>query len=159
MTHFSPHSHPHGGEPHRVGPVEPDLLATGVFLFSEYLAELTAEHELFADDEDRGFDTDDDEEEALPEIDTRAVLDLFVEELGTDVKTTLNLYMRVTALFRLLAQSPSLAEMALADPGGQTLSDDAILAAARLDLHVERTATEGSAYFDPREFREALEAE
>lgn len=152
MTHLPPHARIPGGEPHRVGPVEPDLLGSAIFLFDEYLAQLARENALFEDDADEhGPD-----EEALPEIDTNAVLDLFVEELGTDVKTTLNLYMRVTALFRLLSQSPSLAALA-ADPDGRSLSDDALAAAARLDLLVERTATEGSAYFDPREFREALE--
>jgi hypothetical protein len=137
---------------HRVGPVEPDLLASAVFLFAEYLRQLEAES---ADEKaDEG-----DEGDEGPDIDTRAVLDLFAEELGTEVATTLNLYMRVNALFRLLAASPTLARMAV-DPedAGGAFTESSLLAAARLDLYVERQGEEGSAEFDPREFREALEA-
>jgi hypothetical protein len=95
---------------------------------------------------------------AGPEIDTRAVLDLLAEELATDVKTTLNLYLRVTALYRLLAASPSLARLALDNEEfGGALRDDALLAAAKLDIHVQRAGEEGSADFDPREFRQALD--
>ena len=134
---------------HRVGPVEPDLLASAVFFFAEYLRQLEAEP---------GEEEADDAEEG-PDLDTRAVLDLFAEELGTDVATTLNLYMRVNALFRLLASSPTLARMAV-DPedAGGAFTESSLLAAARLDLYVERQGEEGSAEFDPREFREALEA-
>lgn len=135
---------------HRVGPVEPDLLASAVFLFAEYLRQLEAE---------TGIEEADDTEEEGPDIDTRAVLDLFADELGTDVATTLNLYMRVNALFRLLASSPTLARMAV-DPedAGGAFTESSLLAAARLDLYVERQGEEGSAEFDPREFREALES-
>lgn len=150
MNHVAPMP-----EPHRVGPVEPDLLASAIFLFSEYLSRLEAESPLPDDDEDR-----DDDAASGPQIDTRAVLDLFAEELATDVKTTLNLYMRVTALYRLLAASPSLARIALDPeaPGG-ALRGDALIAAAKLDLYVRRSGEEGSADFDPREFREALDDE
>jgi hypothetical protein len=137
-------------EPRRVGPVEPDLLASAIFLFAEYLRRL--EDERVAEDDD---------DEATPggsPIDTRAVLDLLAEELATDVKTTLNLYMRVTALYRLLAGSPSLARLAVEDEeAGGALRDDALIAAAKLDVHVRRTGEDGSADFDAREFREALD--
>jgi hypothetical protein len=143
-------------EPHRVGPVEPDLLASAIFLFSEYLSRLEAETPPVADDDEEG----DDDAVSGPQIDTRAVLDLFAEELATDVKTTLNLYMRVTAVYRLLATSPSLASMALdTDKPGGALRDDALIAAAKLDLYVRRSGDEGSADFDPKEFRQALDDE
>ena len=150
MNHVAPMP-----EPHRVGPVEPNLLASAVFLFAEYLSGLEAETPATGDDDDG-----DDDAASGPQIDTRAVLDLFAEELATDVKTTLNLYMRVTALYRLLATSPSLARIALeADAPGGTLRDDALIAAAKLDLYVRRSGDEGSADFDPREFRQALDDE
>jgi hypothetical protein len=149
MNHVAPMP-----EPHRVGPVEPDLLASAIFLFSEYLGRLAAETPPATDD-------DGDDGAALgPRIDTRAVLDLFAEELATDVKTTLNLYMRATALYRLMATSPSLARIAIdPDAPGGALRDDALVAAAKLDLYVRRSGDEGSADFDPREFREALDDE
>jgi len=134
--------------PPRVPPVEPELLASAIFVFGEYLAQLAADNP--ASEED-----DDDAVEA--EIDTSDVLDLFAEELGTGVRETLTLYLRVTALYRLLSASPSLARLALdADGSGGALTEDALLAAARLDLTVERQGGEGAADFDPREFREAL---
>jgi len=140
-------------EPHRVGPVEPDLLASAVFLFSEYLSGIATE----APGDDGDGDLDDDAASG-PQFDTRAVLDIFAEALATDVKTTLNLYMRVTALYRLLATSPSLARTALdTDQPGGALRDDALTAAAKLDLYVRRSGDEGSADFDPREFRQALD--
>ena len=135
--------------PPRVPPVEPDLLASAVFLFGEYLARIAADAPAGEDeDEERGEDQ---------EIDTPAVLDLFTEELGTSVAVTLTLYMRVTALFRLLAASPSLARIAIDqdEPGG-ALTEDALIAAARLELRVDRQGIQGSADYDPREFREAL---
>jgi hypothetical protein len=150
MNHIAPMP-----EPHRVGPVEPDLLASAIFLFSEYLGRLAAETPPATDDDE---DEDDDGAVSGPQIDTRAVLDLFAEELATDVKTTLNLYMRVTALYRLMATSPSLAGIALdPDAPGGALRDDALIAAAKLDLYVRRSGDEGSADFDPREFRQALD--
>jgi hypothetical protein len=140
-------------EPHRVGPVEPDLLASAVFLFSEYLSGIATE----APGDDGDGDLDDDAASG-PQIDTRAVLDIFAEALATDVKTTLNLYMRVTALYRLLATSPSLARTALdTDQPGGGLRDDALIAAAKLDLYVRRSGDDGSADFDPKEFRQALD--
>jgi hypothetical protein len=146
--------------PPRVPPVEPDLLGSAIFLFSEYLqqiADLEVEDE---DEDDEGVDgiadEEDEEEEASP-IEMRAVLDLFAEELGTSVPVTLNLYMRVTALFRLLAASPSLARLAAAaEDGSGGLSEDALIAFARLDLHVTRSAGGIVADFDARELREAL---
>ena len=68
-------------EPHRVGPVEPDLLASAVFLFSEYLSGIATEAP--GDDEDEDGDIDDDAASG-PQIDTRAVLDIFAEALATD---------------------------------------------------------------------------
>ena len=133
--------------PPHVPPVEPELMASALFLFQEYLEQLTAE----------AVPAEDDEDEA-PAIDTRAVLDLFAEELGTNVQTTLTLYLRVTALYRLLAQSPSLASLAIDEeqPSGQ-FTENALLAAARLDLKVMRKGSDGAADFDPRQFRAALE--
>ncbi|HXQ51719.1 MAG TPA: hypothetical protein VN802_11540 [Stellaceae bacterium] len=137
--------------PPRVPAVEPDLLASAIFLFGEYLAQLAADTP--ADDDD----ADDDDDEAGQQIETAAVLSLFAEELGTSVPETLTLYMRVTALYRLLAASPSLARIAL-DPeeAAGTLTDNALVAASRLDLYVTRHGDDGAADFDPREFREAL---
>lgn len=137
------------GMPSRVPPVEPELLASAIFLFGEYMERLVAQlspPDLEAEEEDG------------VQIDTRAVLDLFAEELGSSVPLTLTLYLRVTALYRLLAQSPSLASLAIDrdEPGG-TLTEDALLAAARLDLEVTREGGDGSADFDPREFRSALD--
>ena len=143
--------------PPRVPPVEPDLLSSAIFLFSEYLQQIADLQALDDDDDDADDGADEtDDEEASP-IEMRAVLDVFAEELGTSVPVTLNLYMRVTALFRLLAASPSLARMAAADETGEGgLSEDALLAFARLDLHVTRNATGIVAEFDPRELRDAL---
>jgi hypothetical protein len=140
MNHVSPE-----WGPRRVPPVEPELLGSAAFVFSEYLEQVVRDHVPETDDADKH-----------PEIEIRAVLDLFAEELGTDIKTTLNLYLRVTALFRLLAQSPSLAQLAAADLPGGPLSENALVAAARLDLIVRRTGEDGAAEFDAREFREAL---
>jgi hypothetical protein len=135
----------HPALPPRVPAVEPELLASAIFVFGEYLAQLEA-------------DNPREEDEPEQEIDTAAVLDLFAEELGTAVPATLTLYMRVTALYRLLSASPSLARMALESPEfGGALTEDALLAAARLDLHVRRRGGEGEADYDPREFREALQ--
>ena len=99
----------------------------------------------------------DEDEDAGQEIETADVLDLFTEELGTNVTVTLTLYMRVTALYRLLAASPSLARLTVdpEDPSG-ALTEDALVAAARLELRVSREGVDGAADFDPREFREAL---
>jgi hypothetical protein len=149
--------------PPRVPPVEPDLLGSAIFLFSEYLqqiADLQVEDEEDEDGEADGGaedDEEDEEEEEASPIEMRAVLDLFAEELGTSVPVTLNLYMRVTALFRLLAASPSLARLAAADEdGGGGLSEDALLAFARLDLRVSRNEGGIVAEFDARELRDAL---
>ena len=133
--------------PPRVPAVEPELLASAIFVFGEHLGSLGADT----------LPDEDDEEDQGVEVDTRAVLDLLAESLGTNVQTTLTLYMRVTALYRLLAASPSLAGMAVEQPefGGE-LTEDALLAAARLDLYVSQDGDERAADFDPREFREAL---
>jgi len=106
-------------------------------------------------DEDEDSDGEDSGEKT-PEIETRAVLNLFAEELGTGVAVTLALFLRVTALFRLLAANPALAGMAMDPDGDNTLAEDALLAAARLDLSVRRAGKEGSADFDARAFRQAL---
>jgi len=146
--------------PPRVPPVEPDLLSSAIFLFSEYLQQIADLQAIDEDEEEEKGAADEDEEkeeEDASPIEMRAVLDRFAEELGTSVPVTLNLYMRVTALFRLLAASPSLARLAAADEEGEGgLSEDALLAFARLDLHVSRNATGIVADFDARELREAL---
>ncbi len=142
--------------PPKVPPVEPALLGSAVFLFAEYLQRIA--DETIVDDEDEDFDED--EDEGASAINMREVLDLFAEELGTNVPITLNLYMRVTALFRLLAASPSLARLAAdGDESDNALSETALLAAARLDLHINRSDGGGVADFDPRQFRAALTAE
>ncbi len=143
--------------PAKVPPVEPALLGSAVFLFAEYLQRI-ADETIVDDDEDD--DIEDDEDEGASAINMREVLDLFAEELGTNVPITLNLYMRVTALFRLLAASPSLARLAAdGDESANALSETALVAAARLDLHINRSDGGGVADFDPRQFRDALAAE
>ncbi|HXP31951.1 MAG TPA: hypothetical protein VN832_12730 [Stellaceae bacterium] len=147
MTHVSPLP-----VPPRVPAVEPELLSSAVFLFGEYLDRLAAEAPPPEEEEE-----DDETTAGGPEIETRAILDLFAEELGTSVPVTLTLYMRTTALFRLLAASPSLARLAMTGSDlGDRLSEDALLAAARLDLYVTRAGGDGVADFNAREFREAL---
>ena len=133
----------------RVPSVDPGLLGSALFLFREYLEQTAGENPA----------TDEDEEAQGFYIDTRAVLDLFAEELGTNVQTTLALYLRVTALYRLLAQSPSLASLAIDEeqPSG-TFTENALLAAARLDVAVSQKGEERTADFDARQFREAIEA-
>ncbi|MGH6969619.1 MAG: hypothetical protein ACREEN_11005, partial [Stellaceae bacterium] len=132
--------------PPRVPPVEPGLLASAVFIFDEYLDRLRAD--LPPPDESAEAD---EATPPQPEVETKTVLGLFAQELGTNVPVTLALFLRVTALFRLLSQSPSLARFAL-DAGGpdDALSEDARLAAARRDLPVKRPGKEGTADFDPR---------
>ena len=130
--------------PPRVPPVEPDLLGSAIFLFGEYLARIKTEAEL--------------EGKEAPELDTRAVLDLFQAELGTSVPQTLAIYLRVTGLFRLLAQSPALAPLVYDEDSGEP-TETALLAASRLDLKVMRAGKDGAADFDPKEFRAALAVE
>ena len=139
----------------RVPPVEPALLRSAIFLFSEYLQRV-ADLDVPDDEDDvEGGSGDEDDEDATP-INMREVLDLFAEELGTGVTLTLNLYMRVTALFRLLSASPSLARMAAENEEGGGLNEDALLAFARLDLQVSRSEGGVVANFDPRVVRAAL---
>ncbi|HVA13945.1 MAG TPA: hypothetical protein VNF99_11895 [Stellaceae bacterium] len=137
--------------PHpRVPSVEPELLRSALFLFREYLARAAAESPPPAEDD----------EDDAPEfdIDTRAVLDLFADELGSNVQTTLALYLRATALYRLLARSPSLASLAIDEdlPDG-IFTENALLAAARLDVAVAQKGGDRTADFDPRQFRDALD--
>jgi hypothetical protein len=81
---------------------------------------------------------------------------LVAEELGATLFVTLDLAMRVTALFCLLATTPFLAKLAAQDDESKSgLSEDALLAATPLDLRVWRSKGGGAA-FDPREFRAAL---
>ncbi len=121
-------------DPRRIGPVEPDLLASAIFLFAEYLRRL----------EQDSPDIDDEAEDAAT--------------VAAKIDTTLNLYMRVTALYRLLSASPTLASIALDNEEfGGALRDDALIAAAKLDVYVRRAGEDGSADFDPKEFREALD--
>ena len=135
-------------EPLRPGPVEPDLLASAIFIAGEYLERLQHEAEVLAEDDD---------EDAGPKVEMRDVLELFVEELGTDPRTAIFLYLRVAALSRLLSTHPALARMARLGPeAGGALTENALLAAARLDLHVRQRGTEQFADFDVREFRAAL---
>lgn len=138
----------------RVPPVQPALLGSAIFLFSEYLQRV-ADLDVLDDEDEVAEGSGDEEEEATP-INMREVLDLFAEELGTGVTLTLNLYMRVTALFRLLSASPSLARMAAVDEEGSGLNEDALLAFARLDLKVSRSEGGVVADFDPRDVRDAL---
>jgi hypothetical protein len=146
--------------PPRVPPVEPDLLGSAIFLFAEYLQRIADETPpRDEDEEDDEEEEEDDEDETPSPINMRDVLDLFAEELGTTVPVTLTLYMRVTALYRLLAASPSLARLASdSDEGESSLNEDALVAAARLDLHVTRSGAGAGAVadFDPRQFRDAL---
>ncbi|HEX3972643.1 MAG TPA: hypothetical protein VHX19_15040 [Stellaceae bacterium] len=130
--------------------VDAGLLNSALFLFREYLAQTAGDNPVADEDEEaQGFD-----------IDTRVVLDLFADELGTNVQTTLALYLRVTALYRLLAQAPSLAELAIdpEEPDG-VFTENALVAAARLDVAVSQKGDERTADFDARQFREALEAD
>ena len=138
-----------GSRPH-VPAVEPSLLGSALFLFREYLERTAAENP--------PPDEEDEDEEPGFDIDTRAVLDLFAEELGTNVQTTLALYLRATALYRLLARSPSLAGLAIDEdqPGG-IFTENALIAAARLDVAVSQKGEDRTADFDPRQFREAME--
>ena len=149
MDELTPNSPP------RVPPVEPALLGSAIFLFSEYLQRVAGLDVPADDEDDEGSYQEDDDEEATP-INMREVLDLFADELGTTVPLTLNLYMRVTALFRLLSASPSLARMAAVDEEGGALNEDALLAFARLDLRVSRSEGGVVADFDPRDVRDAL---
>ena len=134
---------PHLHEPLRVGPVEAGLLRSALFLYAEYLERLAVEAEAA-------------DEEAVPDM--RAVLDLLAEELGTEIVTTLNLYLRLTALQRLLAAQPALARLAgdAAEQGG--VGEDALIAAARLDLRVHGSGERRRADYDPGEFRASLAA-
>jgi hypothetical protein len=136
--------------PPRVPSVDAGLLSSALFLFREYLQQAAADSPpVDEDEEEKGFD-----------IDTRAVLDLFANELGTNVQTTLALYLRVTALYRLLAQSPSLADLAIdQEEADGTFTENALVAAARLDVAVSQKNDERTADFDARQFREALDAE
>jgi hypothetical protein len=143
--------------PPKVPPVEPSLLGSAVFLFAEYLQRIADEAVVEEADEEEDESFEDAEDEGASAINMRDVLDLFAEELGTNVPVTLNLYMRVTALFRLLAASPSLAQLAAdGDESVNALSETALVAAARLDLHINRSGSGGVADFDPRQFRDAL---
>jgi hypothetical protein len=139
--------------PH-IPPVEPELLGSAAFIFREYLAQLAADNPVGTNEDEE------DEDQPQPEVDTKAVLDLFADELATNVQTTLALFMRVTALYRMLAQSPSLTELALdpEQPGG-ALNENATIAAARLDVTVNNKSGDRTADFNPRQFREALEAD
>ena len=143
--------------PPRVPPVEPELLGSAIFVFAEYLQRVADEMPLDEDEDDEEEEEEDDEEEQPSPINMREVLDVFAEELGTTVPVTLTLYLRVTALYRLLAASPSLARLASdSDEGEGVLNEDALVAASRLDLHVTRTSAGAVADFDPRQFRDAL---
>jgi hypothetical protein len=150
MNHISPRS-----EPQRVPPVDADLLASAIFLVSEYVAERAAEEAALRDDEEE--DEEEEKEETVP-VDARAVLDRLAEELATDPKTTLALYMRLTALFRLLSSSRQLAAVATDPEGGDALTPQALAAAATLELY-PNPESETPGDFDPREFSAALETD
>jgi hypothetical protein len=150
MNHFSPGRQPQP-EPQFVPTVDADLLGSAVFLVGEHLARLEAEERAIRDDEEDG-------EEEMPAVDTRAVLDLLKEELGTDPKTTLALYLRLTALFRLLSSTPRLAEIAGEPDGSGALTAEAIAVAASLELVPDpRTGAPGD--FAPHAFLAALETD
>ncbi len=131
----------------RVPSVDPALLSSALFLFREYLEQTAAENPM-ADEDDETQDFD---------IDTRTVLDLFAEELGTNVQTTLALYLRVTALYRLLARAlPSPSSPSTKTSPAASSPRTRLLAAARLDVAVSQKGDERTADFDSRQFREAL---
>jgi hypothetical protein len=145
MNHISPR-----WERQRVPSVEPELLGSALFLVSEYVAERAAEEEALRDDEEA------DEAEPVP-VDTRAVLDRLAEELGTEPKTTLAVYIRLTALFRLLEAAPHLAARASEPESDGALTPAALAAAATLALY-RLPDSDAQADFDPNAFEEALEA-
>jgi hypothetical protein len=147
MNHISPR-----WERQRVPAVEPELLGSALFLVSEYVSERAAEEEALRDE-----DVEQEQEEEPVRVDTRAVLDLLAEELGTDPKTTLAVYIRLTALFRLLAAAPHLAAVATEPESGGVLTPAALEAAASLALY-RIPESEAPADFDPNAFEEALEA-
>jgi hypothetical protein len=132
-------------EPHRVGPVEPGLLASAVFLFSEYLSGIATEAP--GDDEDEDGDIDDDAASG-PQIDTRAVLDILPRRWRPTSRPR-SISMRVTALYRLLATSPSLAKGTALDtdqPGGAC----ATVRWSRRQTDICPLGRRWSADFDPR---------
>jgi hypothetical protein len=145
MNHVSPR-----WERQRVPPVEPELLGSALFLVSEYLAERAAEEEALREEEAEG------EEEPL-RVDTRAVLDRLAEELGTEPKTTLAVYIRLTALLRLLDAAPHLAAVATEPESGGGVTQAALAAAATLELY-RIPESDAPADFDPNAFEEALAA-
>lgn len=148
MNHISPRR-----EPQRIPPVDADLLASAIFLVSEYAAERAAEEAALRDDE-----AEEDEAETAPALDTGAILDRLAQELGTEPKTTLALYIRLTALFRLLAAAPHLAGLASEPDGSGALTPAALAAAATLELYPD-PASDAPGDFDPREFEESLETD
>jgi hypothetical protein len=129
--------------------VEPDLLGSALFLVSEYVAEREAEERAIREEEE-------DEEEEAPTLDTRALLDRLAEELGTEPKTTLAVYIRLTALFRLLSSAPQVAGVATESDGSGTPTPAALAAAAGLDLYPD-AASDVPGDFDPQEFEAALD--
>jgi hypothetical protein len=138
-------------DPPRIPPVEPDLLGSAIFLVSEYVAEREAEERAIREEEE-----DDEEEEEAPPLDTRALLDRLAEELGTEPKTTLAVYIRLSALFRLLSTAPHVAGVATEPDGSGTPTPAALAAAASLDLYPDPTS-DVPGDFDPQEFEAALD--
>jgi hypothetical protein len=138
-------------EPQRIPQVEPDLLASAIFLVSEYVAEREAEARAIREE-----DEEDGTEEETVALDTRVLLDRLAEELGTEPKTTLAVYIRLTALFRLLARAPQLGPIATEPDDGGTPTPAALAAAASLDLYPD-PASDAPGDFDPQEFEAALD--
>lgn len=146
MNHISPR-----WERPRVPPVDPTLIGSALFLVSEYAAEREAEEAAIRDPED-------DEETEPVALETRAVLDRLAEELGTEPKTTIAVYIRLVALLRLLATAPHLGPLATEPDGGGIPSAAALEAAASLDV-LPDPESGAPGIFDASEFEAALEAD
>jgi hypothetical protein len=134
----------------RIPPVDPALIGSALFLVSEYAAELEAEESAIRDP---------DEEDSEPvALETRAVLDRLSDELGTEPKTTIAVYIRLVAFLRLLAAAPHLGPLAIEPDSGGAPSAAALEAAASLDVLPDpESGVPG--IFDEGEFEAALETD
>lgn len=132
----------------RIPPVDPALIGSALFLVSEYAAERGAEESAVRDPE---------EEDAEPvALETRAVLDRLADELGTEPKTTIAVYIRLVAFLRLLAAAPHLGPLATEPDSGGAPSAAALEAAATLDVLPDpESGVPG--IFDESEFEAALD--
>lgn len=135
----------------RIPPVDPALIGSALFLVSEYAAEREAEESAIRDPEE--------EEDFEPvALETRAVLDRLSDELGTEPKTTIAVYIRLVAFLRLLASAPHLGPLATEPESGGAPNAAALEAAASLDVLPDpESGVPG--IFDEAEFEAALEAD